>query len=284
MSSQRLRGGISSTGAMFLALPLALFMAAAFVVPLASFLSESVLDPAPTLAHYVKLFTSELYVDVLLATIVTAVAVTASTLVLGYPIAILMARLRGPAAWVVTACVLVPLWTPVLVRTYAWIIILQRRGIVNSALVATGLIDQPFTMLYTFGAVVLAMTHVLMPFMILPIQASLRAIPKELPQAALSLGASQVRTFTNVTWPLSLPGVMAGCLMVFIISLGFYITPALLGGPRVIMISTLISQQAFEMLNWPFASAISTVLLVLTLGIAVLFRRVLKIDRLSLHA
>lgn len=284
MSARRFRGGMSNAGGLFLALPLSLLMLAAFVWPLVGFLSQSILQPAPTLEHYTKLVSSELYMGVLAGTIVTAVAVTACALVLGYPIAVLMARLRGPAGWIVMACVLVPLWTPVLVRTYAWIIILQRRGIVNTALMSSGLIEQPLTMLYTFGAVVLAMTHVMMPFMILPIQSSLRAIPKDLPQAALGLGASRIRTFIEVVWPLSLPGVMAGCLMVFIVSLGFYITPALLGGPRVIMISTLISQQAFEMLNWPFASAISTVLLALTLGIAALFRRILKIDGLSLHA
>ena len=284
MIGRHIRGGLSSRAAALTALPLALLICAAFIWPLVRFMSASVLDPVPTLEHYEKLFTTELYLRVLFGTVVTAFTVTLATLALGYPIAVLMARLRGPAAWIVTACVLIPLWTPVLVRTYAWIIILQRRGIMNSTLMSVGLIEQPLTMLYTFGAVILAMTHVLMPFMILPIQSSLRTIPKELPQAAIGLGASRLRVFTNVTWPLSLPGVMAGCLMVFIISLGFYITPALLGGPSTLMISTLISQQAFELLNWPFASAISVGLLVLTLGIATVFRRVLKIERLSLHA
>ena len=108
---------------------------------------------------------------------------------------------RGPTAWIVTTCVLVPLWTPVLVRTYAWIIILQRQGIINDALISTGLIGRPLTLLYTTGAVILAMTQVLLPFMILPIQSSLRSIPKDLPQAALGLGASRFRVFANVTWP-----------------------------------------------------------------------------------
>jgi mannopine transport system permease protein len=259
-------------------------MLVAFVWPLVGFVSTSVLDPAPTLAHYEKLFTSALYMRVLASTVVTAFVVTVAALVLGYPIAILMSRLRGPAAWIVTTCVLVPLWTPVLVRTYAWIIILQRQGIVNDTLISLGMIGRPLTMLYTTGAVVVAMTQVLMPFMILPIQSSLRSIPKELPQAAHGLGASHFRVFANVTWPLSLPGVMAGCLMVFIIALGFYITPAILGGPRAQTISTLISQQAFELLNWPFASAISVVLLVLTLGIAAIFRRMLRVEGMSLHA
>lgn len=284
MSERHIRGGLSKTTAALIALPLALLMLVAFVWPLVGFVSTSVLDPAPTLAYYEKLFTSALYMRVLASTVVTAFVVTVAALVLGYPIAILMSRLRGPAAWIVTTCVLVPLWTPVLVRTYAWIIILQRQGIVNDTLISLGMIGRPLTMLYTTGAVVVAMTQVLMPFMILPIQSSLRSIPKELPQAAHGLGASHFRVFANVTWPLSLPGVMAGCLMVFIIALGFYITPAILGGPRAQTISTLISQQAFELLNWPFASAISVVLLVLTLGIAAIFRRMLRVEGMSLHA
>jgi len=243
-----------------------------------------VFDPGFTLDHYGRLFATQLYRDVLVKTIGIGLIVAALALLLGYPIAYMMAKLRGRWAWIVAACVLIPLWTPVLVRSYAWIIILQRRGVLNDTLMALGIIDRPLTMLYTFGAVILAMTHVLMPFMILPIQSSLRAIPEELPRAARGLGASHLRVFTEVIWPLSLPGVMAGCLMVFIISLGFYITPALLGGPRTLMIPTLVAQQAFELLNWPFAAAISTVLLALTLGIAALFRRLLNIDRLSMHA
>jgi mannopine transport system permease protein len=279
-----MRGGLSRGTAALMALPLAALMIAAFVWPLVAFLSVSLFDPGFTLEHYAKLFATELYLDVLGETILTALIVTAVTLLLGYPIAWMMAKLSGRWAWIVAACVLIPLWTPVLVRSYAWIIILQRRGVLNTTLVSLGIVDQPLTMLYTFGAVVLAMTHVLMPFMILPIQSSLRAIPDELPRAARGLGASQLRVFTNIILPLSLPGVMAGCLMVFIIALGFYITPALVGGPRTLMISTLITQQAFELLNWPFAAAISTVLLVLTLGIAIVFRRLLNVDRLSLHA
>jgi len=278
------RGGISKTTAVLMALPLAALMIVVFIWPLITFLSVSVFDPGFTLDHYGRLFATQLYRDVLVKTIGIGLIVAALALLLGYPIAYMMAKLRGRWAWIVAACVLIPLWTPVLVRSYAWIIILQRRGVLNDTLMALGIIDRPLTMLYTFGAVILAMTHVLMPFMILPIQSSLRAIPEELPRAARGLGASHLRVFTEVIWPLSLPGVMAGCLMVFIISLGFYITPALLGGPRTLMIPTLVAQQAFELLNWPFAAAISTVLLALTLGIAALFRRLLNIDRLSMHA
>ncbi len=134
-------------------------------------------------------------------------------------------------------------------------------------------------MLYTPGAVLLAMTHILLPFMILPIYSALRSLPADLPRAAANLGAGRMRIFFAVILPLTLPGVFAGCLIVFVMSLGFYITPALLGGPRTLMIATLISQQATELLDWPFAGAISTVLLALSLGTTVVFKRVLRLDR-----
>ena len=138
-------------------------------------------------------------------------------------------------------------------------------------------------MLYTNGAVLLAMTHVLLPFMVLPIFSALKAVPPDLPRAALNLGAGPVRTFLEVTLPLSLPGVFAGCLLVFVMALGFYVTPRLLGGPQTLMIATLISQQATELLNWPFAGAISCVLLVLSLGMTITFKRLLRLDRVVSH-
>ncbi len=123
------------------------------------------------------------------------------------------------------------------------------------------------------------MTHVLLPFMVLPIFSSLRSISPDLPRAALNLGASRGRAFLGLTLPLSLPGVFAGSLIVFVMSLGFYITPALVGGPRTLMIATLIGQQATELLNWPFAGALAFVLLALSLGITAAFKRLLQLDR-----
>lgn len=284
MSGRHQRGGIPPGVALAMAAPLFLLLLVAFLWPLARFLSVGLLDPGLTLEHFARFANTPLYIDVLVKTVVISLAVTVCALILGYPIAVLMVRVRGVVALAIAACVLLPLWTPVLVRTYSWIILLQRRGIVNDALLSVGLIEHRLSMLYSFGAVVVAMTHVMMPFMILPIQSSLRGIPRDLPQAAVGLGATRLQAFLAITWPLSLPGVMAGCLMVFIISLGFYITPALLGGPRVLMVSTLITQQAFELLNWPFAAALSMILMAITLGIASVFRRILNIDRIAFHA
>jgi len=194
-------------------------------------------------------------------------------------VAFAMAKLKGRWAALVAACVLIPLWTSVLVRSYAWIVLLQRNGIVNNALVDAGLISEPLRLLYTQGAVTLAMTHVLLPFMILPIYGALRSIPDELTRAGRNLGAGPVRAFLHVTLPLSLPGVFAGALMTFILALGFYITPALVGGARTLMMATLIGQQTIELLDWPFAGALSLVLLAATLLLVVVFRKALSLNR-----
>jgi mannopine transport system permease protein len=161
--------------------------------------------------------------------------------------------------------------------------LMQRKGVINSLLLAWDPEAKPWTMLYTNGAVLMAMTHVLLPFMVLPIASALGSISPDLPRAALNLGAGRVRTFFSVTLPLSLPGVFAGCLLVFVMSLGFYVTPALVGGPQTLMIATLIAEQATTLLNWPFAGAISCVLLVMSLGLTIAFKRLLRLDRVVAH-
>jgi len=161
--------------------------------------------------------------------------------------------------------------------------LLQRKGVINALLLAWDPAARPLSLLYTNGAVLMAMTHVLLPFMILPIFSALKAIPADLPRAAANLGAGRVRSFFAVTLPLSLPGVFAGCLVVFVMALGFYVTPALVGGPQTLMIATLIAEQATTLLNWPFAGAIACVLLVLSLGITVSFKRLLRLERVTAH-
>ncbi len=163
-------------------------------------------------------------------------------------------------------------------RAYAWIVILQRNGLVNEALQALGLTSAPLRLLYTEGAVILATTHVLLPFMILSIFSVLRTIPPDLDRASANLGASAFATFRHVTLPLSLPGVYSGVLMVFILALGFYITPALLGGPETLLMATLIGQQTTETLDWGLAGALSVTLLVITLVLVAAFGRVLRLE------
>jgi ABC-type spermidine/putrescine transport system permease subunit I len=168
--------------------------------------------------------------------------------------------------------VLLPFWTSVLVRSYAWMVLLGRKGLVNETLLATGLIDAPLKLLNTPLAVHIAMIHILLPYMILPIASVLRQIDGAFPRAAAGLGAAPWRVFMQVVLPLSMPGVAAGVLLVFVLSLGFYITPALVGGPRDLMLSMLIAQQV-DLLNWPYAACLSATLLAATLLIIAAFQR-----------
>jgi mannopine transport system permease protein len=228
---------------------------------------------------YLRLVQETLYLEVLMTTISTAALVTCFCLILGYPVAYAMASLGGRAALVVAACVFIPLWTSVLIRSYAWIVLLQRNGLINGILEGAGLSDDPVKLLYTQGAVVLAMTHVLLPFAILPIHSTLRMLPRDLNRAAANLGAGPVRSFISITLPLSLPGVFAGAILCFVLALGFYITPALVGGPGSMLMATLIGQQTTVVLDWPFAAALSTVLLTITLVIVIAFRGVFALSK-----
>ncbi len=276
-------GRLPPLAAAVLLAPLVLMLATTFLSPLVRLLSLSLWNPDFTLTQYQRLFAEPLYLTILARTLRVAVVVSFLTLALGYPVALLMARLKGWRAAVVAACVLVPLWTSVLVRSYAWVVLLQRNGLINASLLSLGLIGQPLRMIYTEGAVVLAMTHVLLPFMVLPIFSVVRNIPVDLVRAAANLGAGGFASFRYVVMPLSLPGVFSGALMVFILSLGFYITPALVGGPRTLMIATLIGQQMTELLNWAFASALAVVLVTLTFALVAAVRRTLKLDRVVGH-
>jgi mannopine transport system permease protein len=262
-----------------LVLPVLLVLVLVFYLPIGRLLATSVFDPAPTVAHYERIATTPLYTTILVRTLRTALIVTVLTLVLAYPVAYLMSRLVGWRLALLAALVSMPLWTSVLVRSFAWTVLLRRNGLVNDGLQAIGVTDEPLRLLYTEGAVWLAMTHILLPFQILPIYATLRGISPDLGRAAQSLGAGPASVFLRVTLPLSLPGVAAGSVLVFILSLGFFITPALVGGPQSMMISTLIGQQVTQLFNWPFAAAIAAVLLTVTLLIVLAFQRFLRFDR-----
>jgi ABC-type spermidine/putrescine transport system permease subunit I len=243
--------------------PLLIFMLVFYAVPVAAMLLRSVAEPGWTLAHYEALGGDTVFRNVFWTTVHTAIAVTIGTLVLGYPVALAMVRARRSAG-LVLIIVLLPFWTSILVRSYAWMVLLGRRGLINEALVAAGLIDHPLRILNTPIAVHIAMIHILLPYMILPIANALRQIDPSLPRAAAGLGATPWRAFRQVILPLSMPGVAAGSLLVFVLSLGFYITPALVGGPRDTTLSMLIAQQV-DALDWPYAAALSATLLGATL-------------------
>ncbi|NYS26606.1 ABC transporter permease [Rhodobacteraceae bacterium 2376] len=206
--------------------------------------------------------------------------VTVLALLLGYPLAYLMSQLSPRWAGICLIFVLVPFWTSLLVRTYAWMVLLQRRGLVNQTLMDLGIIDMPLRLVYNYTGTVIGMLHIMLPFMILPLYAALRTVDMNYMRAAANLGASPLRAFWTVFFPLSMPGVIAGSLLVFILSLGFYVTPALLGGGRVMMVSMKIQQDAGLYFDWGAASALGVALLVITLGIFWVLSRFMRIERL----
>ena len=254
-----------------LAVPLVVFMLAFYAVPVVTMLMRSVSDPSWTIDHYAALSDDPVFLKVFWNTLNTSVIVTVATLLLGYPVA--LALVRAPKwAPVILILILLPFWTSVLVRSYAWMVLMGRHGLINEALLAAGLLDRPLRLLNTPLATQIAMTHILLPYMILPIANALRQIDPSLARAAAGLGASPWATFRQVTLPLSMSGVAAGILLVFVLALGFYITPAMVGGPREITLSMLISQQV-DQLNWAYAATLSAVLLATALGLIALFYR-----------
>ncbi len=269
--------GYRTRTAVLLMLPFGALLLGIIVVPIVMLLSQSFgSDEGFSLAQYERLFGEPVYMRVVWRTVRISAIVMTLSLVLAYPLAYVMSRARGWVVGLLLAAVLVPLWTSVLVRSYAWIVLLQRNGIINSTLSWLGVISEPLTLLYTEGAVIVAMTQVMLPFMVLPIYGTLRGIDTSLVAAARSLGATSAAAFRQVTLPLSLPGITSGCVLVFVMSLGFFITPALVGGPKSQMISTLISEQVTRLLNFRFAGALSAVLVVIVLVLVLLFNGALR--------
>jgi ABC-type spermidine/putrescine transport system permease subunit I len=258
--------------AILLTAPLVLYMLVFYALPVVAMLLRSVDSPHWSLDNYRQLAQDQVFFQVFWITLRTALIVTIGTLLLGYPVALALVHLRrGPAALVLVV-VLLPFWTSVLVRSYAWMVLLGRHGLINEALAAAGLIEAPLKLLNTSFAVYIAMIHILLPYMILPIASVLRQIDPALPRAAAGLGATPWRAFRQVVLPLSMPGVAAGVLLVFVLSLGFYITPSLVGGPRDMLLSMLIAQQV-DLINWPYAACLSATLLAATLAMLAIFQR-----------
>jgi putative spermidine/putrescine transport system permease protein len=223
-----------------------------------------------------------IFVQVLGRTFGIATAVTVLCLLLGYPLAYVLASLPARTANALLVLVLLPFWTSLLVRTSAWIVLLQHEGVINSGLLQAGLIDAPLELLYRRAAVYTAMTHVLLPFMVLPLYAAMKTIPAVHVRAALSLGATPLTAFWRVYAPQTLPAVGAGVLMVFIQALGYYITPALVGGPDDQMLSYFIAFYASRTINWGMAAALSLALLAATVALYWVYDRLVGIDRIRM--
>lgn len=261
-----------------LVVPLVIYLAVLYAVPVVGMMLRSISDPHWTTANFAQLLSDPVFGLVLWITFRISLVVTVVALLLGYPVAYLLARLPASRANLLLVLVLVPFWSSILVRSYAWMVLLGRDGIVNQFLLWLGVISAPLRLLYTTFAVYVSMVHVLLPFMILPLYAVLRGLDPNLLRAGASLGARPSAVFRQIVLPLSVPGVSAGCLLVFILSLGFYITPALVGGPRDLMMAVLIQQQIDE-LNWSLGSALAVVLLATALGAFAIFTRVLKVEQ-----
>jgi putative spermidine/putrescine transport system permease protein len=223
-----------------------------------------------------------IFVQVLGRTFAIATAVTVLCLLLGYPLAYVLATAPTRTANALLVMVLLPFWTSLLVRTSAWIVLLQHEGVINSALLQAGAIEAPLEMLYRRAAVYTAMTHVLLPFMVLPLYAVMRTIPPVHMRAALSLGATPMTAFWRVYAPQTLPGIGAGVLMVFIQALGYYITPALVGGPDDQMLSYFIAFYASKTINWGMAASLSLALLAATVALYYVYDRLVGIDNIRM--
>jgi putative spermidine/putrescine transport system permease protein len=261
-----------------LVLPAAAFLVVFFLAPLIEMSARSVTEPPGAgLSNYTRFFEQEAYVRVLTNTFWIATLTTAVCLLIGFPFAYLMTVVPGRVAGLLLIAVLLPFWSSALVRTFAWQVILRDTGVVNTFLLDLGVVSEPLPLIRTPAGVIIGMTHILLPFMVLPIWAVLRRIDPEYSRAASNLGASPTTAFRRIVLPLSLPGVLAGCLLVFVLALGFYITPALLGGPRDQMISQLIVDQVERQLDWGFAAAMSVLLMAATFAILLTASRFVRL-------
>ena len=264
-----------------LSLPALLIVFAIVVAPAGwlfglSFIGD---DGGFSLEHYRRMIESKSYARIFWTTFEVSFFTTAICVAVGYPLAYFLSRLSRKAANFCMIAVLLPFWTSLLVRTYAWLVLLQRRGLINSWAMEAGFIDEPLKLVHNLGGTLIGMSHIMLPLMVLPLYGAMRAIDGDCLRAAANLGAGPTRAFWTVFFPLSLPGLLAGVMIVFVLCLGFFVTPALLGGGRVIMVSMRIQTNIELFFNWGAASALGAVLLALTLAIFAVAARVAAVRR-----
>ncbi|MCY1641003.1 ABC transporter permease [Methylorubrum sp. SL192] len=256
--SRRLRG----FGAV---LPALVFLVLLFVVPVLALLLRSITEPALGLGNYATFFAGTTYLKVLGNTFLVASLVTGATLVIGFPTAWFLAIAPRRLAGLLTGIVVLSMWTNLLARTYAWMVLLQGTGLINRALLELGLIAAPLTLTNNLVGVTLGMTYIMLPFMVLPLASAMRAIDPSVLQAASLCGASRWQCLTRILLPMLSGAIASGALMIFVMSLGYFVTPALLGGTANMMLPELIAQLVQSLLDWGLASTAATILLVLTL-------------------
>lgn len=249
------------------ALPAIVLLVAFFVIPVAALLARSVTEPAPGLQNYEALLGSTTYARIFFNTFFVAGVVTLITTLIAFPVAWALAIMPRRWAGVIFAVILLSMWTNLLARTYAWMVLLQQTGLINRVLMATGLTDKPLQLTNNLVGVTIGMVYIMLPFMILPLLGVIRKIDPAILQAAALCGASKGQALRRVLLPLAAPGIASGGLMVFVMSLGYFVTPSLLGGTANMMLAELIAQQVQSLVNWGMGGAAAFVLLVVTLAL-----------------
>jgi putative spermidine/putrescine transport system permease protein len=264
--------------------PALLLLLVAFVVPVGMMVPMSFRPYVPlvgitdgfTVRYYTKLLTDSYYLEIIGRTLALGFTVTLSTLVIGYPVALFLAR--TPSRWRswLTILVVFPLMLNLVVRTFGWIALLAQNGLVNQALRALGVVDAPVKLLFNFAGLLIAMTHIFLPFMVLVLIGAIQNIPRDVEDAARVLGASWAGTFCRVTLPLSAPGILSGSILVFVLTISALVTPRLLGGPTYQVMATLIYDEFLQRLNWPAGSAQALLLTLMVLALVYLSGRLAR--------
>jgi putative spermidine/putrescine transport system permease protein len=258
--------------------PAIAFLFVFFALPVGALMLRSVTDPQWGLQNFSDLLATGTYARVLFNTFLVAAIVTLVSLIVGYPLAWLLVMLSARWQQLLLAILLMSMWTSLLARTYAWLVLLQKTGVINRILMSLDVIDAPLPLVNNLTGVVIGMTYIMLPFVVLPLRATLATIDPALMHAGAVCGASPWRLFRSVLLPLSLPGIGAAGLMVFVMSLGYYVTPALLGGTSNMMLAELIAQTVQSFLNWGLGAAAALVLLCATMALYALHMRYLDED------
>lgn len=276
-------GRNASSDGSWLVAPAVLLLLLGFFGPMVLFFVRTLADQGGAqqlAALFSTVLTSEAVAAALLKTLWIGGVVSVAVLLISYPLAYYMAHHGGLRFALVLFCIVVPYFTSIIVRTYAWMVLLGRNGMVNQTLIGLGWVSEPLDLLYTGTAVVIGMVYVLLPYMVLTLYATMKSIDPSLLRAASGLGASPLYVFRRVYFPLSLHGVLSGSLIVFILAIGFFITPALMGGPGDVMIAMLIERAVEITLDWPGAAVMSLVLLAVTLALYAVYVRVTDVSRM----
>lgn len=272
---------VSHPSAFALTLPAIGLIALFFIVPVAALLMRSVTEPTFGLGNYAELLGSSTYVRIFYNTFVVSALVTVVTLVIGFPVAWTLAIMPSRIASLIFAILLLSMWTNLLARTYAWMVLLQRTGVINKLLIGVGLIDEPLPLVNNLTGVTIGMTYIMLPFVILPLYGVIRKIDPAILQAASLCGATRWQSLVRVLLPLAAPGMAAGALMVFVMSLGYFVTPALLGGTSNMMLAELIAQLVQSLVNWGMGGAAAFLLLMVTMALYALQLRFFGAGRLG---